>query len=318
VAAAASPTSTFYSPWTWVAAVDLATQCEYAFAGGAHVCHEGTGQSSPAQACANDPGGNVPQGGAAWDGCNGAEQFYSSVIDVRVDADVVNATGGGLAYPSAGTGIAVQRAPGTLLAVAHGYLGVVALMDKLSGAPLGNVSVPGGAWVGSIRFTPDGAALWALTSLGVVKYTGLAARALVVAFTVTAVPSPSALGVDQESGDALVTSDATQQVFVLDAASGAVKRTIGAAGGYSNLTGPAVTPALLGFGGLPYVAGDAAGGLFVSDQVNRRTLHLDAAGAYVEDVMFISASYVSAVPVAAPTRVFSNFLEFEVVRGRED
>ena len=309
----AKPSSYYFSPWTWVTAIDLSSQCEFQFAFGAHVCHEGTGQTSVAQACSNDINGTVPQGGAAWDGCNGAEQFYSSVIDVREDTDVVNGTDGSLVYPSAGTGIAVQRGAGTLLAVAHGLLGVVAFFDKKSGAPLGNASVPGGVVVGRLRFSVDGAALFALTSVGIVKYTGFPA-ALVATLTVplSVVPQPTAIGVDPATGAVLVTCNATQQVIVLDATSGAVLRTIGRAGGYTAETGPSVADDLLGFAGLPYVAGDEKGNTWVSDQFNHRTLIVNATGARVDDVMFISVSYVSATPFGVPTRVFSNFLEFEV------
>jgi hypothetical protein len=50
----------------------------------------------------------------------------------------------------------------------------------------------------------------------------------------------------------------------------------------------------------------------VSDQFNHRTLIVNGTGTRVDDVMFISVSYVSATPFGVPTRVFSNFLEFEV------
>jgi arabinan endo-1,5-alpha-L-arabinosidase len=311
--AVASPSSYFFSPWTWVMAIDLSTQCEHQFAYGTHVCNEGAGQTGVGQVCANDPDGFVPQGGRAWDHCNGAEQFYSSVIDIREDSNVANGTHGGLVYPSAGTGIAVQRGTGTLLAVAHGYLGVIAFFDKRTGAPLGNATVPGGIFVGRCRFSPDGTSLWAVTSIGVVKYTGYPS-ALVAALTVplTVVAQPMSIGVDPASGAVLVTCDASQQVFVLDPASGDVVRTIGKAGGYTADTGPTVTADLLGFGAFPYVAGDDAGRTWVSDQFNHRTLILDGTGARVDDVMFISVSYVSATPYGSPTRVFSNFLEFSV------
>jgi hypothetical protein len=305
----AAPPSYYFDPHTFVYAVDLAappgptrTFCEANFTFGVPTCSEGYNQ------------GNCTQ--KIYDGCNGAEQYYNSVIDLRVDSGVINTTRGHRAYPSAPTGIAVQRAPGTLLAVAHGHIGVVSTFHKKTGAPLANLSVPGGALVGPIRFSADGASLWAVTSAGVVRYGGVGGGAarLAVELTVplSVIAAPANLGVDAASGRVLVTDDATQTVFVLDGATGAVVGSYGLAGGYTAARGPAVRDDLFFFENSSYVAADGAGGLFVGDQGNSRTLHLSANGTKLDDMSFITASYKSAVAHGAPSRVFSSLLEFEV------
>ena len=52
---------------------------------------------------------------------------------------------------------------------------------------------------------------------------------------------------------------------------------------------------------------------WVSDWGNRRMLRIAAAdGEFVDSLSWLLCSYASAVPASQPTRVFSNFLEFEV------
>ena len=209
----------------------------------------------------------------------------------------------------------MQRAPGTLLAVAHGHLGVVSTFHKKSGAPLANLTVPGGLFVGPIRFAADGASLWSVTSAGVVRFGGVSgAAALAVELTVplSVIAAPANLGVDAASGHVLVSDDATQTVFVLDGVTGAVVRTYGLAGGYSASRGPVVRDDLFSFENSSYVAADGGGGLFVGDQGNSRTLHLGSNGSKLGDMSFVTASYKSAVAHGAPSRVFSSFLEYAV------
>lgn len=168
----------------------------------------------------------------------------------------------------------------------------------------------------AIRFALGGTGddLWAITNMGVVKYTGLP-RSLSPALSVplSLIPAPSALGVDPTSGSVLITSDTTQQVFVINGSSGALIRTYGSLGGYTAESGPTVSASKLSFFGNPYVAVDGRGDVWVSDQGNRRTLHIDSmTGDLINDISFISASYASTCAFGAPDRVFSNFLEFQV------
>jgi hypothetical protein len=53
--------------------------------------------------------------------------------------------------------------------------------------------------------------------------------------------------------------------------------------------------------------------VWITDPGSRRIIRVDAASEAIKDtVMFLTVQYTSAVDWNAPTRVFSNFLEFEI------
>ncbi len=224
-------------------------------------------------------------------------------------------------FPDAATGIAVQRSPGALLAVAHAYRAAdnVRLLDKKSGASLCNYTLDAPR---ALAFAPDLSALYAVVAGGVARYAlprGCApGGALALDWLVTSVGAPGALAVAPRSGRVLVIDRASSQVRVLDGASGAPLGALGRAGGYADGN---TTPAADKFwladgarGGFVAVDDDAAEGAWVSDAGNRRILHLDSrTGAELPgSIAYLTAVYRSSAHPRDPRRVFANFLEFDV------
>jgi hypothetical protein len=305
-------TSFFYIPSTFVIAYDanlsLSTGwCEHQFAAGRAVCETGAGQA-PCQ--------------KVYDGCNSGDNsgYYSSVIDfAHTPNEGVNGS-----FPDAATGIAVQRSPGALLAVAHGLRAAdnLRLFDKKSGAGVCNYTLDAPR---ALAFAPDGRALYAVVAGGVARYALPPAcapgGALVLDWLVTTVGAPGALAVAPQSGRVFVVDKASSQVRVLDGASGgpsAPLSALGRAGGYADgNTTPAVDKFWLpdnARGGFVAVDDDEGEGVWVSDEGNRRILHLDSrTGAELPgSIAYLTAVYRSSVHPRAPNRVFANYLEFDV------
>jgi hypothetical protein len=129
--------SPFWTGVTYVAAWNLSTACEHTFTHGAPDCSHCVG----CQECH-----------PSFDGCNGVGNFFHSVIDRSFDPRTINdstavqkqhdkpdPTGCGTNYLAAPTGLAVQRSPGSLLFVAHGFLNQIRVFDKRTGASVCNV-----------------------------------------------------------------------------------------------------------------------------------------------------------------------------------
>lgn len=314
----ASNSSYYHLPVTFVIGVDLVTRCEHNFTvGGRTECEEGNGQ------------GNCT---VIWDGCNGGEQYWSSVIDYVRNEDILN---GSLA--DAATGMAVQRDPDTYLAVAHGWRDRVHVFDKRSGAWLCNATanVPR-----ALAFDASGAKLWGVTADGVVRWSvptpAQCAASPGASWPVdlvlgpAAVQLPGAIAVGRASNRLFVADLETQQIRVFNGSTGAALVVFGRAGGYgdgnttvdvdrfwflpslqgggfSNSTG-------LGRGTVIGVEDTAEEAIWVGDAGNRRVLRLNSTdGSSAGDMIsYLPRSYKSAVHPTDPTRVFSNFLEFSV------
>ena len=234
------------------------------------------------------------------------DQQYASVIDMATDA---------LQAP---TGLAVQRA-GPLLAVAHGGQGLIRLYDKSRGGLLREISVPlVPNALNQIAMTPSGD-LWVISGKTVVRYTDLE-RFPRVAATVAALDRPLALATNPAAGEGVWVADggASHQVkhFERDGTAGVV---IGQPGGYA--TEPRVSPDKLCFRGRDdreqtALAASATGEIWVVDYCNNRMLRFNAKSKQPLQsdlqVAYLPAFYSSTVDHGNPTRVYANFLEFEV------
>ena len=294
--------------------------CEHNYtAGGRLSCQDGTGQHCSVM----------------WDGCNGHEQTYSSALDWSQSSLIPTNN----SYADAASGIALQPA-GQLLLVLHGLAGQLRAFDKSTGARLFTWAAPQLLHARALALSalPGSDSAWSILANGsVCQLRGLSSAApLAVACPLppAALLFPDALALSPDGRQLLVTDIAptSQQVKLFDAASGALLRTYGAAGGY---LAPGADPAVQGaqrfYFSPPPLAGAGLGGagarpsasalawtsdgasFWVTDHGNRRLLRVAAAsGQALDSLSWLLSSYRSAAIAAQPQRVFSNFLEFAV------
>jgi hypothetical protein len=268
-----------FSHSSFVAAFDLATGQLSNFAAGARVCLNTRPDSG--DRCFAD---------------------YPSVIDVATDASAVP------------TGLAVQSR-GRVLAVAHGGQDRIRLYDKLSGASIGEIAVPlTPKGLNQLAMSPGGD-LWVISGRSLIRFTDLENGPTPVA-TVTGLTRPLAVAVSPANDDTVWVADggASQQLKRLDR-NGVVQAIVGVAGGYG--TDPVVADSKLCFQGpggheQTAVAVAADESIWVVDYCNDRMLRFRPDGQRDAEVAYLPAVYASTVDHGSPTRVFANYLEFEV------
>ena len=236
------------------------------------------------------------------DGSCYAANSYRGVIAVRAPGE---------ALP---TGLAVQRT-GDLLAVAHGGDNRVQVFNKRSGRLLAQWSAPLAAHsANQLAMTPAGD-LWVLQGQTAVRYTAIDTQPRVVQ-TLTGLQQPLALATDP-ADDAVVwvaEGGSRQQVRRYDS-QGVNTAVLGQAEGLQRQsTAAADRLCFLTEGGREHtaLAVDGASRIWVVDTCNNRLQRFAAGGLVVDSVAWLPASYVAAVDLNRPQRVFANFLEFEV------
>ena len=327
----------YHRPTTFIVGVDVGSGCAHNFtAGGKNFCEEGYNQ--PEGSCAH------PE----WDGCNGADQHWSSVLDLTNNTSTIASDCGdttaagvmlaccnshapkqsGCTYAGAVTGLAVQPGPDTLLLVASGHTGKISAYHKKTGTLLHSWHLPAdkfatGMWKVSADPTSSTHMWLSAEGVGVVKLSGLdSAAPLVLELSLKGVVHPGNCAVSAK-GEVLVADRGSQQ-FKLYGPSGVLLHTYGVAGGYSaGSATPEVTaqrfwffPAAVpgengGSGGAPLAfANDAADSIWVGDPGNKRLLHLGRDGSQLEEILFIPRSYKAATDFTNTSRVFCNMLEF--------
>jgi hypothetical protein len=208
------------------------------------------------------------------------------------------------------SGLAVQRR-GESLFIAHESLNEVRVLDKRTGNPLASLAVERPTGLG---IAPDDS-LWVLCrSQGapalvhfLLQGTGWSVERQVTG----AWQNPVALGVSPIDGTLVVADAGTEQLRAFNSR-GELLWTYGRRGGYQD-GDPAVTSDRLWLSAGPtYVAFQRDGSFWVGDPGNARNLHLSARRSYVEQIMFMPATYHAAVNPKDPTRIFNRFLEFAV------
>jgi hypothetical protein len=244
------------------------------------------------------------QGRLVFDGVNHGNRW-----DGVIDWDRDERRDGSIS-PRAPAGIAVQQR-GRVLFVTHPGTGEVRLFDKRSGARLGHLEMQSPI---DVAVAPDDS-LWVLCSEGgmpvLVRYREQAGgwtRSQTIGGDLI---RPLALGVSPRDGLVVVADGGSEQLKAWDDA-GRRGWTLGREGGYRQ-GGPEVSVERYGLSAGPtYVAFQSDGSFWFGDPANARNLHFDDKLQYVEQIMYLPASYASAVDFADPTRVFSGLLEFAV------
>jgi hypothetical protein len=217
-------------------------------------------------------------------------------------------------FADAPAGLAVQRR-GNLLFVAHRGANQVRMFDKKTGHLVGTVAIDS---PGDMDITPDDS-FWVICRIdgttAVARFSQQAGTWSMDRQIVAADIEPVALGVSPVDGTVAVADARSEQLRGFDD-SGRPIWVFGRAGGYRQ-GGPEVAPDRLGISAGPtYVAFQADGSFWVGDPVNQRNLHFSTARVFIEQIQYLSHSYVATVDAARPTRVFCGFLEFEVDYGK--
>jgi hypothetical protein len=207
-------------------------------------------------------------------------------------------------------GLAVQQ-NGNLLAASVAPDNLVYLLDKRAGSKLKTISVTA---PGRLSFSPDGS-LWVISGSSLVCFSNLNASP-VAALTITNFAKPLAVAVNPSDANLILVADggSSQQVKAFNAA-GSPLWTHGLPGGYQT-NGVAVATNKFWFndgeadGTFLSFAPD--GSFWVGDGGNFRALHFSAARNYLGQIMYQPHSYVACVDQNNPSRVFNQFLEFQV------
>jgi len=140
--------------------------------------------------------------------------------------------------------------------------------------------------------------------------------------TLTGTVSPISLGLSADGSKiSVVDAGASQQIKHYNNSTGAAISTLGTAGGY--FTDATVTNTKFYFSDVngqgtgqflktPFISYQSDGSYWVSDPGNFRVLHFNSSNSYVGVIMSQPASYAVFVDKNNTTRVFSDFLEFEI------
>jgi len=226
------------------------------------------------------------------------EHTFPSAIDVE----------SGNAHPA--TGIAVQKT-GSILAVAHGNLNEVRLIDKTTGFDIADIVITNPK---KIAFAPNGD-LWVISGTTVQRFDGATLGTTnTPVTTISGFSSPQSVSVHPSDNDVVLVADAgTSQQVKAYTRTGASLWTYGTLGG-GYATDAAVTTTKLSFAsGRTFVTAMADGSFWVSDTGNDRILHISSSRTYIEQVQYIPAAYVATSDPKFPSRVLGHsWLEFQV------
>ena len=217
-------------------------------------------------------------------------------------------------FPNAPSGLAVQRR-GALLMVAHRGLNLVRFFDKKDGRALGAVAVEG---PGEIDVAPDDS-FWVICRVEgrktVAHFRQHGGTWAIDRQIDTRDIDPVAIGVSPVDGSLAVADARTEQVRGYDEKGRSIW-ILGRAGGYGS-GGTDVAVDRFGFAAGPaYLAYQADGSLWIGDPANERNVHFSRDRRYLDQIQYLSHSYVATVDMNRPQRVFRGYLEFAVDYAR--
>jgi DNA-binding beta-propeller fold protein YncE len=213
-------------------------------------------------------------------------------------------------FLSAPSGLAVQR-HGNALFVAHKYLNEVRVLDKRAGQLLDNIEVSSPS---SIAVAPDDS-LWITCRIDgrptVLRYRLQDSKWTASTAISAGLLEPVAIAVSPIDGTLVVADAGTEQLKAFDD-HGKPQWTFGRANGYRDGNPEVHDDRLWLSAGPTYVAFQPDGSFWVGDPGNDRNLHFSAQRRYLEQIMYMPASYRIAVDSSNPSRVFNRYLEFSV------
>jgi len=261
---------------TFIIARKVSDNTIYSFANGTSLCMQ-----------------YFPGGGSCYPDHN-----FASCIDIE----------SGNTHPP--TGLAVQKT-GSILAVSHGNLNEVRLIDKTTGFDIGDIVVTSPR---KIAFAPNGD-LWVISGTTVQRFDGATLGTTnTPVTTISGFASPQSVSVHPSNNDVVMVADAgTSQQVKAYTRLGTSLWTYGTLGG-GYATDPTVTTAKLAFiANRTFVTVLADGSFWVSDPKNNRSLHFSSSRTYIDQILYIPASYVATSDPNVPSRVIGgDWMEFEV------
>lgn len=228
---------------------------------------------------------------------------YASAIDV-IDNDKT-------AHPS---GLAVMRS-GNYLFVSHEGLNELRVLNKTTGALVQTISVTKPREL-AMDMNDN---LWMVSGTNTVeKYTINSNGTLSAAIlSITGLQEPLAMAVSPNNSKILIADGgSSQQVKAFSNVNGSSVWTLGTSGGYA--TDPTVNNNKFYFNDgvtqltKTYIAFQADSSFWVGDVGNERSQHYSANRTFIDRLMCLPHSYSTAVDKNNPTRVFNEYLEFQV------
>lgn len=229
----------------------------------------------------------------------GTGRTYRSVINN------VNNTSGVI------TGMAVQR-KGRLILIARSGMNTIDVVDKLSGnlvKTITNIQQPG-----SLAFDAGGN-LWIITGRQLKKYSVDANAGLQQLAVADGLEQPLALAVSPDSKTVVVADGGRSQQLKAFGITAKPLWVFGQAGGYYKNALVADDKFYWSDARKQYgcsVSFENDGSFWVVDGGNYRAQHYDAGKKFIERVMFLPHMYEVYVDPKVPSRLFADFLEFEV------
>ena len=226
-------------------------------------------------------------------------------------------------YTHAPTGIAVARNAQALL-VAHGAENppIIRAFDKTGGRLIGSFEVA----ASKLAMAPDDLSFWAMPfgpDTKIARYatpteTGSEVAPPKELAAVTGMTTACAIAIHPVTSELYVTDRKTQQFLVFPATGGAA--AVGKPWGAALKLSFPYLPSLEADGGelgdmvcATVAFTDDGKEAWVTDPGNRRIIRTNVATQEILDhVSFLTVQYVAAVDWTNPTRVFSNFIEYEV------
>jgi DNA-binding beta-propeller fold protein YncE len=211
---------------------------------------------------------------------------------------------------SAPSGLAVQQR-GDFLFVSHRHLNEIRVLDKRSGALLARIPATA---PGDMDVAPDDS-LWVLCRDGdrpaVAHYRYVDGKWERQASITSGLTAPAAIGVSPVEGTVVVADAGTEQLKAFDE-DGSRAWTYGRPGGFADGSPELANDKFWFTAGTTYVTFQPDGSFWVGDPGNLRNLRFSAQRRYLDQIVYMPASYIVAVDLNDPTRVFRHFLEFRV------
>jgi hypothetical protein len=291
-------------------------------------------------------------GNECFDGCGSYGRFWSSGMDANPDNQSATTEDGSHVLADTPTGIAAERKDnrGRLLFVAHEHKNEVRVFDAQTGKRLSSFSSPGPThlaattWEQSYEYSSvwvveknvnrsEGAPAHVVRKYkstveqwanGTYVPTSTVLPNVSIPLSISTVQAPVAFGrtyIPNVRG-VIVADGGTSQVKIFDSG-GKLIQTIGHLGGHLD-GNPTVRDDCFDWSTWntaadrlemqAAVASDDSGGVWVTDNGNRRMLRFNATTGDLigRPVSYVPVSYASTSSYTNASRVFSNFLEFEI------